>query len=264
MEPTSDQPQPLLPLSMPPVGPPPAEAAEVTPTTDEATDAERAQPIAAEPVTEPLMPLSMPPFAPASSTSPEGVPVVSGASGPLPPPSTGWYSGAVPPPPPTPSVARSGHGRIFLAFALVALLAGGLGAGLGAAFSPSSNNTSPPAALAPSSTLPASTIPVPKARAGSIQAIAAAAEPSVVDVQTDVAAAGQAAGTGIILTAGGEVLTNNHVVEDATSISVTITGHGTHPASVIGVDPTKDVALLQISGLTKARQPRRLLQGPGR
>jgi S1-C subfamily serine protease len=56
----------------------------------------------------------------------------------------------------------------------------------------------------------------------------------------------------MILTSDGEVLTNNHVVAGASEIQVTIPGHGTHTADVVGVAPTDDVALLQlhdVSGL---------------
>jgi len=55
------------------------------------------------------------------------------------------------------------------------------------------------------------------------------------------------AGTGMVLTADGEILTNNHVVEGASSIQVTIPGHGSSTATVVGVDPTDDVALLQLN-----------------
>jgi S1-C subfamily serine protease len=74
-------------------------------------------------------------------------------------------------------------------------------------------------------------------------------EPAVVDVEDSLAGEGAAAGSGIIITAAGEVLTNNHVVEDATSIEVVIQNRGTHPAKVVAVDPTGDVALLQIEGV---------------
>jgi S1-C subfamily serine protease len=60
---------------------------------------------------------------------------------------------------------------------------------------------------------------------------------------------GSGAGTGIILTSTGEVLTNNHVVEGTNSISVQVDGNGPqYQATVIGVDPTDDVALIQMSG----------------
>ncbi len=68
---------------------------------------------------------------------------------------------------------------------------------------------------------------------------------------------GEAAGTGIVLTSDGEVLTNYHVVEGSTSVKVTIASSGrTYTGSVVGVDQTADVALLQLkdaSGLTVAK-----------
>ncbi|GAB2582721.1 S1C family serine protease [Microlunatus antarcticus] len=68
---------------------------------------------------------------------------------------------------------------------------------------------------------------------------------------------GEAAGTGIVLTSDGEVLTNYHVVEGSTLIRVTIASTGkAYTASVVGVDQAADVALLQLkdaSGLTVAK-----------
>jgi len=65
---------------------------------------------------------------------------------------------------------------------------------------------------------------------------------------------GKAAGTGMILTSDGEILTNHHVVEGATTISVQVVSTGTtYDASVVGYDSTHDVAVLQLddaSGLT--------------
>ena len=57
----------------------------------------------------------------------------------------------------------------------------------------------------------------------------------------------EAAGTGIVLSKDGLVLTNNHVIADSTKISVTVTTTGkTYEASVVGSDSTKDVAVLQL------------------
>ena len=68
---------------------------------------------------------------------------------------------------------------------------------------------------------------------------------------------GEAAGTGIVLTSDGEVLTNYHVVEGSTQVRVTIASTGkAYTAKVVGADQTADVALLQLqdaSGLTVAR-----------
>jgi S1-C subfamily serine protease len=82
-------------------------------------------------------------------------------------------------------------------------------------------------------------------------------DPALVDINATFnyqQAAGE--GTGIVLTSNGEVLTNNHVIEGATSLSVTDVGNGrTYSATVLGYDATHDVAVLQLqgaSGLTTA------------
>jgi S1-C subfamily serine protease len=68
---------------------------------------------------------------------------------------------------------------------------------------------------------------------------------------------GEAAGTGMVLTSSGEVLTNNHVIAGATTIRVVVPGTGrTYAASVVGYDVSDDVAVLQLqraSGLATVR-----------
>jgi S1-C subfamily serine protease len=78
----------------------------------------------------------------------------------------------------------------------------------------------------------------------------AAITPSVVNIDTVVDyGVGQAAGTGIVLSADGLVLTNHHVVEGATSITGTVVGTGgTYTATVVGFDPTTDVAVVDLTG----------------
>ncbi|WP_235523399.1 S1C family serine protease [Cellulomonas sp. Root485] len=59
----------------------------------------------------------------------------------------------------------------------------------------------------------------------------------------------QSAGTGMVLTSDGLVLTNNHVIEGSTSIAVTVESTGqTYVATVVGTDATHDVAVLQLQG----------------
>ena len=59
----------------------------------------------------------------------------------------------------------------------------------------------------------------------------------------------QAAGTGMILSSSGYILTNNHVVESSTSITVTVETTGkTYTAVVVGTDKTADVAVLKLVG----------------
>lgn len=60
---------------------------------------------------------------------------------------------------------------------------------------------------------------------------------------------GAAAGTGMVLTSSGVVLTNNHVIEDASSVHATDLGNGrTYTARVIGYDEHRDIAVLQLEG----------------
>jgi S1-C subfamily serine protease len=60
---------------------------------------------------------------------------------------------------------------------------------------------------------------------------------------------GEAAGTGMVLTSDGEILTNNHVVDGATKITVIVVSTGkSYTATVVGTDPGDDVAVLQLSG----------------
>jgi S1-C subfamily serine protease len=78
--------------------------------------------------------------------------------------------------------------------------------------------------------------------------IARDVDPGVVDITTTVAG-GEAAGTGMVLTSNGEVLTNNHVIDGATSISVRDVGNGkTYKATIVGYDRTEDIAVLQLVG----------------
>ena len=86
--------------------------------------------------------------------------------------------------------------------------------------------------------------------AASIPSAVRAVSSALVDINTSYSyqqAAG--AGTGIVLTSDGLVLTNNHVISGATSISVVDLGNGhTYSAKVLGYDRTADVALIQLEG----------------
>ncbi len=78
--------------------------------------------------------------------------------------------------------------------------------------------------------------------------VAAKVDPGLVDINTTLGySEGEAAGTGQVLTANGLVLTNNHVIEGASTIQVTDIGNGaTYSASVVGYDATVDVAVIQL------------------
>jgi S1-C subfamily serine protease len=79
-------------------------------------------------------------------------------------------------------------------------------------------------------------------------AVAALVDPGLVDVNSTFSYQNTGgSGTGMVLTSTGEVLTNNHVIDEATSISVTDIGNGkTYTATVVGYDSTQDIAVLQL------------------
>ena len=52
----------------------------------------------------------------------------------------------------------------------------------------------------------------------------------------------QSAGSGVILDPNGYIVTNNHVVEGATQITVTLSDRREFPAKVVGTDPKTDLA----------------------
>ncbi len=85
-----------------------------------------------------------------------------------------------------------------------------------------------------------------------IQALLAKAQPSVVTIHTDEssAAGGQngGAGTGVIVSADGDILTNAHVVARAQTVRVTLDDGTEYPADVVGSFPDADVALVHVQG----------------
>jgi S1-C subfamily serine protease len=85
--------------------------------------------------------------------------------------------------------------------------------------------------------------------------IASKVDPGLVDVVSTLGyQGGAAAGTGMVLTATGEVLTNNHVIDGATSIKAVDVGNGrTYAAKVVGYDKSHDVAVLQLEGASGLR-----------
>jgi S1-C subfamily serine protease len=81
------------------------------------------------------------------------------------------------------------------------------------------------------------------------QAISNQNDPAIVDVTSVLGDSGEAAGTGMVLTPTGEILTNNHVIAGATSITVKVSNRAqSYPAKVVGYDLIDDVAVLQAQG----------------
>ncbi len=146
-------------------------------------------------------------------------------------------------------------------YVIAAVLAAGLGAGLTAAFDTQDAGSSPRSARSPG--IAASDIPEPHGNAagsGSSSsplnqaAVEAKVKPGLVDIDATLRYQDESAeGTGMILSPTGLVLTNNHVIDGATSVVVTLVGsRAVYQARVVGYDQTDDVALLQLSGASEA------------
>ena len=149
----------------------------------------------------------------------------------------GWagYASAPPPPP------RRNHKRGLILTGAVALAAGATAGAL----------------IGSTHGVTASTMTAASRTPLSASQIAQRVDPALVDVvSTEGDQGATAAGTGIVLTSNGTVLTNNHVIRGATSIKVTDVGNGrTYTAKVVGYDASRDVAVIQLqnaSGLTTA------------
>ena len=81
-------------------------------------------------------------------------------------------------------------------------------------------------------------------------AVTSEVDPGLVDIDTRLGYQdGAGAGTGMVLTSSGEVVTNNHVIAGATTITATDIGNGrTYTARVAGYDRAADIAVLQLEG----------------
>ena len=141
----------------------------------------------------------------------------------------GYGFATEPPPPP-----RRNHKRGLIITGAAALVAGAAAGGLIGGLHPTSVGT----------------VTATSRTALSTSQIAARVDPGLVDVVSTLGyQGGAAAGTGMVLTSTGEVLTNNHVIDGATSIKAIDVGNGrTYTAKVVGYDKSHDVAVLQLEG----------------
>jgi S1-C subfamily serine protease len=200
------------------------------------------------PADQPTEPTPAPAVAPLTMPLPATVPVNA-----TPPP-----FGAEPYPPPHPAAgasAQAGKSRSWMGIAIVAALVGaivggGIGAGVTAIADHNSNGngsvTIHESNSAPGAAVLSGNVTIPQLVNKVIPAVVS------IDVKSD---GNEDQGTGMIVTSNGEVITNNHVIELYTqggdSGSITVTEYGqikSIPATLVGYDATKDVALLKING----------------
>jgi putative serine protease PepD len=100
---------------------------------------------------------------------------------------------------------------------------------------------------APATEQTAPTLASTSAPDGVVAAIAADVSPSVVRI--DVAsAAGRGAGSGVIYSSAGHIITNAHVVGDRTEVTVTLADGESVTGEVLGADPMSDIAVVRIAG----------------
>lgn len=170
-----------------------------------------------------------------------------------PAPSQQGYEGWSQPPPPLPpamsgeaATRRRRRGAMATTFVVTALLSGAAGAGIALAVN---NQPSTSQSTASLPTASQDKGPVPLNTNIDIRAVAQKVEPATVDITASDPGGQQDEGTGMVLTRSGLVLTNNHVVEGSTSLVAQVDGAGRkYPVTVLGVDPSQDVALLQLHG----------------
>ena len=137
---------------------------------------------------------------------------------------------------PAPEPPRRRFGRTMLGLSATAIVAAGAGAGIAVGLSHGSTSAGSPTSTSKDVL--------------STSQIASKVDPGLVDVKATLGDEGETSlGTGIVLTSNGEILTNNHVINGATAVSVTDIGNGkTYTASIVGYDESQDVAVLQLSG----------------
>jgi serine protease Do len=175
------------------------------------------------------------------------------------PPAVSAYS--TPAPSPQPAAMPSNPGRVFLVWGLIiGLLLGSVLGGILGNYVVMSNPGTFPWARTVSTTYPGtigSGITIVTTEEQAIENAVRVASPAVVQINiTSVSqnpfgfSYGQQEdlGSGFIITSDGYVLTNNHVVENATKITVVLKDGREFRGQVVGTDSTSDVAVVKISG----------------
>ena len=169
-----------------------------------------------------------------------------------PAPASAW------PPPPEPTNSKSK--RIGAAIAAVALVlaSAGIGAAVAVTVRGGDRNDRTSSALPNIPNFPLTPGTGGSSSNGSgtldVNAIAAKVNDTIVNINTTLGQTGRAAGTGMVISPDGYVLTNNHVIADATSIQATIGGKGSaHSAKVVGYDVADDVALIKVDGVSNLK-----------
>ncbi|HET6353838.1 S1C family serine protease [Streptomyces sp.] len=154
---------------------------------------------------------------------------------PQPPQHQPYDAGVYPPPP------RAKAKRPVALIAAVAIAAAVIGGGASALVQQlTDSNTGSSGSAVPGTT-------VAQSNKGTVASVAQAVSPSIVEINAT-SGAGQSTGSGVIITADGEIITNNHVIAGADSVKVRLSTGKTYTAKVVGTDPGKDLAMIKLEG----------------
>ncbi|MEV0603637.1 trypsin-like peptidase domain-containing protein [Streptomyces sp. NPDC050315] len=150
-------------------------------------------------------------------------------------------AGAYPPPPPyAPQDApRRRMRRPVALIAAVALASGLIGGGSAALIESATQGGSSGQSTA--------VVNAGATTGNGVSSVAKAVSPAIVEIKARTTQ-GQSTGSGVVITGDGEIITNNHVVSGADTVSVSFSDGSTKTAEVVGTDPGKDLALLKVRG----------------
>ncbi|MEV7570401.1 S1C family serine protease [Streptomyces tanashiensis] len=180
-----------------------------------------------------------PPYEPTQPITTEAGTTIWPSGGHVPPPVDPPLVATVPAPVPSPRRrARRGVGLM----AAVAIAAAAVGGGTATLVQ---QLTSDPATTASSSTVSGTNVSA--SSRGTVAGVAEAVSPSIVEISAT-SNAGKSTGSGVIITSDGEIVTNNHVISGASSVTVQLSDGKTYQAEVVGTDPDKDLALIRLQG----------------
>jgi putative serine protease PepD len=220
-------------------------------------------------------PFAANPGEPNPPTNPWGAPAPGSGWGAPAPGSGGWPAPQYPPPSgsygggsggpggptggdsgPARSGPLGGRRRLIAGAAALALLSAAIGGGIGALVADNDHTTTVISSTGAGLTQGTDTNPVSPAAAGTVSKAAQVILPSVVTIST-VSSSEAGTGSGVIIRSDGYILTNNHVVSGAQgsgSLTVTLEDGSNLPATVVGTDPSSDLAVIKIdkTGLTAA------------
>ncbi|MFF4848352.1 S1C family serine protease [Streptomyces sp. NPDC001194] len=262
--------------STPPVAAPAPETSAPAPAAETPAPPAPAAP-AAEPVTQQFPPAPAPGTEPTQQIPPTPAPGPAYAQSPAPQAPAAHGAEGWPPPPPAvpaygsggghdggvwgapqtadgfPPAKPKGKGGLVAAVLVAALLAGGVGGGIGFWAAERSENG------VGSTTVAASSTPKDlKREAGSIAGLAAGALPSVVTIEASAGDGEGGTGTGFVYDQQGHILTNNHVVASAANggkLSATFSDGKKYDAEVIGRAQGYDVAVLKLKNPPAGLKP---------